>query len=122
VPREEAPRRDQPDGTGAGERRRQSRRDVDRILLGVQRQLEAARRISEVLFESPHPGGHRAGPDTAVAVVDADGALSSRPARNGELVFGLHGLEAAALGTAIPWDKGIAGHVYQTGSRSSSTT
>jgi signal transduction histidine kinase len=118
VPREEAPRRDQPDGTGAGERRRQSRRDVDRILLGVQRQLEAARRISEVLFESPHSEeAIERALDTAVAVVDADGGsiLLARPETR-ELVFRHSmGSKPPPSGTAIPWDKGIAGHVYQTG-------
>jgi signal transduction histidine kinase len=91
---------------------------VDRLLLGAQRELEAARRISEVLFESPHSDeAIERALDTAVAVVDADGgSILIARAETRELVFRHStGSKPVPSGTAIPWDKGIAGHVFQTG-------
>lgn len=100
------------------ERRRESRRESDRLLARAQRELEAARRISEVLFESPHSDEVVVRAlDTAVAVVDAEGGsiLIARPDTQ-ELVFRHSiGVKPVPVGTTVPWDKGIAGLVYQSG-------
>jgi signal transduction histidine kinase len=100
------------------ERRRKSRRETDRLLGGAQRELAAARRISEVLFESPHSDEVIVRAlDAAVEVVDAEGGsiLIASP-DTGELVFQHSiGIRPVPVGTAIPWDKGIAGLVFKSG-------
>lgn len=102
----------------AAEKRREPRRAEDRRLLNVSLELDAARRASEVLFQSRNPDEviQRA-LEIAVAVVDAEGGsiLIADPATQ-ELVFRHSiGIKPVAVGTVIPWDKGIAGVVYGSG-------
>ncbi len=98
--------------------RRNRRRNEDRSFRGVQRELEAARHISEVLFESSNSDEViKRALDAAVEVVDAEGGsiLIANP-QAGELVFRHSiGTKPVPVGTAIPWEKGIAGHVFRSG-------
>lgn len=100
------------------ERRRQKRREEDGSLLAVQRELEAARRVSEAFFESQNSDEVIAKAlDTAVEVVDAEGGsiLIADPGAQ-QLVFRHSiGTRPVPVGTAIPWEAGIAGMVFTTG-------
>src|SRR5512133_3001494 len=95
--------------------RRTRRRAEDRRLAVVTRELDAARRVSEILFQvrSPEAVIERA-LEIAVEVMDAEGGsiLLARPATR-ELVFRHSiGVRPAAAGLAIPWERGIAGAVF----------
>ncbi len=100
------------------DRRRSLRRAEDRRLVAVTRELDAARRVSEILFQVRPPEAviERA-LEIAIEVMDAEGGsiLIARPATQ-ELVFRHSiGIRPAAVGSAIPWDKGIAGAVFAGG-------
>jgi signal transduction histidine kinase len=100
------------------ERRAAPRREDDRRRIRKDRELEAARRISEALFEHLTPDElvvkalH-----TALDVVQAEsGSILLADPVSQQLVF-RHSIGESPVkaGTAIPWDKGIAGSVFQTG-------
>lgn len=110
--------RSKPIAPGGVERRRQGRREEDARSLAAQRELEAARRVSEVLFESQDSDEViRRVLDTAVAVVDAEGgSILIADTESGQLVFRHSiGTSPVPAGTAIPWEKGIAGMVFTSG-------
>ena len=84
----------------------------------LERELHAARRISQALFqhldlEELVQQAHQ----IALEVVDAQaGCILLAKPETKELVF-YHaiGEKAPSMGTAFPWDQGIAGSVFQTG-------
>jgi signal transduction histidine kinase len=88
-------------------------------LLQRERQLDAARRISEALFEAADMDDLiRKALATALTVVGADaGSLLLADPDTRELVFHYVIGEKADLlhGVRMPWDKGIAGAVYTSG-------
>ena len=100
------------------DRRAARRRQEDLRLVKVERELEAARRITAVLFQ-------QLGPDevarktlmTALEVVDAEsGSILTAAPESRELVFRSSiGETQIETGTAIPWDVGIAGAVFSSG-------
>ena len=99
-------------------RRRQWRRHEDIRLLQRERELDAARRICQALFENISVDEMVEGAlSTALQVIGADAGsvlLADREAK--QLVFRyVMGPEAAKLiGSAFPWDKGIAGAVFHS--------
>lgn len=99
-------------------KRRALRRASDVRLLGVQRELEAARRISEALFDSEHPDEVvERSLEIATEVVDAaGGSILIADQESRQLVFRHSvGVRPVEVGTSIPWDKGIAGAVFNSG-------
>jgi signal transduction histidine kinase len=102
----------------AEDRRRAVRRDEDRRLQRRAREIEAARRVSEALFEHLTPD-ELVGKAlrTALEVVNAESGsilLADRESR--QLVFRHSlGVSRVKVGTAIPWDQGIAGDVFHSG-------
>lgn len=100
------------------DRRRDTRRQGDRRLLRRDRELEAARRMSEVLFQ------HLATCEvmvtalqTTLDVIGAEsGSILLAEPESRQLVF-RHSIGANPVpsGTAIPWDQGIAGEVFHSG-------
>jgi signal transduction histidine kinase len=100
-------------------RRRQWRRHEDLKLLQRERELEAARRICQALFQHINVDElvERA-LRTALDVVDAEaGSVLLADPESRHLVFRyVVGYGADLLpGTRMPWDKGIAGAVYHSG-------
>ena len=100
------------------ERRAAPRRKDDRRWIRKSRELEAARRISEALFEHLTPDEMVAKAlYTVLDVVDVESAsiLLADPVSQ-QLIF-RHSIGASPVkaGTAIPWDTGIAGSVFQSG-------
>ncbi len=100
------------------EKRRALRRAEDHRRTVVTRELDAARRVSEILFQVRHPDDviNRA-LEIAVEVLDAEGGsiLIADP-QTRQLVFRHSiGVKPATVGMGIPWDKGIAGAVYAGG-------
>jgi len=103
---------DQPD------RRKGVRRHDDRKLLQRERELEAARRMTQALFQ-------RVGTDelveqalrTALEVVGAQsGSVLLAVPDKKQLVFRYSiGDKPVEVGTAVPWDQGIAGAVFHSG-------
>ena len=102
----------------SGDRRQAWRRHEDRQLLQRERELEAAQRISEALFQ-------RTDVDevvemalrTTVEVLEAEGGsvLLADPEKK-QLVFKYSmGPKSVPRGTGMPWDQGFAGAVYQSG-------
>lgn len=100
------------------DRRRVLRRSEDRRLQQRDGELEAARRISEAL--SQHLGTEELvvkALETALQVVNAEsGSILLADPETQQLVF-RHSVGASPVqpGTGIPWDKGIAGAVFQSG-------
>jgi len=95
-----------------------TRRAEGRRLLNVSLELDAARRASEVLFQSGSPDEViKRALEIAVAVVNAEGGsilIADQATR--ELVFRHSiGIKPVAVGTVLPWDEGIAGVVYGSG-------
>ena len=100
------------------DRRASRRREEDLRLLKAERELEAARLITAVLFQ-------QLGPDevasktltTALEVVGAEsGSILIAAPESRELVFRSSiGETQIETGTAIPWDVGIAGAVFSSG-------
>lgn len=100
-------------------RRLQWRRHEDLKLLQRERELEAARRICQALFQHINVDElvERA-LRTALEVVGAEaGAVLLADAESKQLVFRyvIGGKADLLHGTAIPWDKGIAGAVFHSG-------
>jgi signal transduction histidine kinase len=100
------------------ERRKDPRRLEDRRLLRHNRELEAARRLTEVLFESLDPDELiKKTLTTALEVVEAEsGSILIASQDSPELIFRHSiGVSPVVSGTTIPWDKGIAGAVFHAG-------
>jgi signal transduction histidine kinase len=100
------------------ERRSARRRHEDLRLIKVERELEAARRITAVLFEQLEPDEvARRTLRTALEVVNAEsGSILTAAPEARELVFRSSiGETQIETGTAIPWDVGIAGSVFSSG-------
>src|SRR4051812_31049132 len=100
------------------ERRAAPRREDDRRRLRKDRELEAARRISEALFEHLMPDELvEKALLTALDVVQAEsGSILLADPVSQQLIFRHSiGESPVEVGTAIPWDKGIAGSVFQSG-------
>ncbi len=101
------------------ERRQALRRRDDRFLSRPERQLAAARRISEALFQ--HTAIDKLIRNTLHTALDVIGASSGSVLladfETKQLVFSyLIGEKADLLqGIAFPWDKGIAGAVFTSG-------
>jgi signal transduction histidine kinase len=99
-------------------RRDRVRRETDRRLLKRDRQLGAARHITEALFlHLDTETLITKALETAVTLVDAEsGSILLADPDTQHLVF-RHSLGncPAPQGAAIPWDQGIAGEVYQSG-------
>lgn len=94
------------------------RREADLRLLHRDRELDAARRVSEALFQHLTPD------DVAIHAVEI--ALEAVDAESGSILLADHGTaqlvfrhsigdSRVKVGTSIPWDKGIAGEVFRTG-------
>lgn len=100
------------------DRRKSPRRLADRRLMQKERELEAARCMTQALFEHLHLDELVNNTlTTALEVVGAEsGALLLANPDSRELVF-KHALgpNPVQIGTTIPWDKGIAGAVFQSG-------
>ena len=103
----------------SGDRRRAPRRQQDRRLLQRERELEAARLICQAL--SQHVNVDELVENAlriALEVVNAEaGSVLLSDDKTEKLVFRyVIGEKAEQLrGTAIPWDKGVAGAVFQSG-------
>ena len=103
----------------ASDRRRAPRRQQDRRLLQRERELEAARLICQAL--SQHVNVDELVENAlriALEVVNAEaGSVLLADDKTKQLVFRyVIGEKAEQLrGTAIPWDKGVAGAVFQSG-------
>jgi signal transduction histidine kinase len=92
--------------------------DVKRLLARRERELEAARRISNALSRRLRLDELiEQALKTALDVVDAEnGSLLLANAETQQLVFHYScGTKPVAPGTAIPWSQGIAGAVFQSG-------
>ena len=100
------------------ERRKAPRRQEDRRLQQRDRELEAARQITEGLFQHLEPDGViEKALRAALEVVGAEsGSILLAVPESQELVF-RHSIGASPVqaGTAVPWDKGIAGDVFHSG-------
>ena len=100
------------------ERRRGARREEDRHLLRRNRELQAACRISHALSEHLYLDELIERTLTiALEVVEAEsGSILLAAPDSKELVFRHSiGTSRVQVGTAIPWDKGIAGAVFHRG-------
>lgn len=103
----------------SADRRRAPRRQQDRRLLQRERELEAARLICQAL--SQHVNVDELVENAlriALEVVNAEaGSVLLSDDKTKQLVFRyVIGEKAEQLrGTAIPWDKGVAGAVFQSG-------
>jgi signal transduction histidine kinase len=87
-------------------------------LFQKERELEAARRISEALFQHTHIDKLiQEALHTALDVVKAEaGSLLLAHPDSQQLIFQHSvGVKPVAAGTAIPWDQGIVGAVFQSG-------
>jgi signal transduction histidine kinase len=95
-----------------------SGQDQDERLVRKIRELEAVRRISAALFEHLTPDELVAKAlHTALDVVQAEsGSILLADPVSEQLIF-RHSIGDSPVkaGTAIPWDQGIAGQVYQSG-------
>ncbi len=100
------------------DRRAAPRREDDCRRARKDRELEAARLISEALFEHLTPDELVAKAlRTALDVVGAEsGSILLSDSVSQQLIF-RHSIGESPVraGTAIPWDKGIAGSVFQSG-------
>ncbi|TLY29231.1 MAG: response regulator [Nitrospirae bacterium] len=101
------------------DRRRKLRPRGDQLLVLRERQLDAARRVSEALFQYSNTDElirHTLHVALDVIGADAGSVLLADPTTR-QLVFRYVIGEKAALlhGTGIPWDKGIAGAVFTSG-------
>jgi len=100
------------------ERRKAGRRESDRLLLRQAGELEAARRISDTLFQHADldqlvEAALRAALDEVGA--EAGSILLAEPESKTLIFHYSLGDRPVARGTAIPWDQGIAGRVFQSG-------
>lgn len=100
------------------EHRNAARRQEDRRLLRRDRELEAARRISEALFEHLHTDELvKRALHTALEEVNAESGsiLLADPDSKQQIFRHSIGSNPVRAGTAIPWEKGIAGAVFHSG-------
>lgn len=100
------------------DRRSSSRREEDRRLQRRDRELEAARRISEALFQHLHTDDLVAQAlHTTLDVINAEsGSILLADAETKRLVFRHSiGPNPPQVGTEIPWSEGIAGAAFQSG-------
>src|SRR3989442_8594116 len=100
------------------DRRRGGRRGEDRILRRRDRELEAARRISQTLFQYTEvdelvEAALRAALEEAGT--EAGSVLLADPEAKQLVFYHSVGEKPVARGTAIPWDQGIGGAVFQSG-------
>src|SRR5256712_12388785 len=100
------------------DRPRGGRRESDRILLRRDRELEAARRISQTLFQYTEvdelvEAALRAALEEAGA--EAGSVLLADPEAKQLVFYYSIGEKPVPRGTAIPWNQGIAGAVFQSG-------
>lgn len=109
-----------PSGTPVSleERRRGARRQEDLRLRRREHEVEAVRRISSALFQ--HLSAEELVKEalrTALREVDAEAGcvLLANPDRRTLVFFHVIGTKAPQLGAEFPWDRGIAGAVFQTG-------
>src|SRR3989454_9302325 len=102
----------------SSERRRGGRRGEDSVLRRRDRELEAARRISQNLFQYTEVDELvEAALRVALEEVGTEvGSVLLADPEAKQLVF-YHSIGAKPVprGTAIPWDQGIAGTVFQSG-------
>lgn len=108
----------QQDSESALERRQQPRRHDDRRLLRRERELHAARRITEALFQRLTTEELvQMALLTALEIVEAEcGSILLVDTMAKQLVFRHSiGSNPVPKGTTMPWDQGIAGRVFQTG-------
>ena len=94
------------------------RKQEARRLFQKERELEAARRISEALFQHTHIDKLiEKALHTALDVVKAEaGSLLLAHSESHQLIFQHSvGVKPVSPGTAIPWDHGIVGAVFQSG-------
>lgn len=100
-------------------RRRQWRRNEDKKLLQRERELEAARRICQALFENISVDKLVEGViHTALQVIGADAGsvlLADREAKQLVFRYVIGPGSDTLIGSALPWDKGIAGAVFHSG-------
>ncbi len=100
------------------DRREHPRRRDDRRLEQRERQLLAARQISEALFQRITTDELvRKALETAVDVVGAEcGSILLADPETKQLIFKQSiGSCPVPVGTGMPWNEGIAGHVFQSG-------
>src|SRR5437867_147083 len=100
------------------DRRRGGRRGEDQILLRRDRVLEAARRISQNIFQYTEVDELvEAALRVALEEVgtDAGSVLLADPEAKRLVFYYSIGEKPVPRGTAIPWDQGIAGTVFQSG-------
>src|SRR6058998_1523722 len=100
------------------ERRRGGRRGEDSVLRRRDRELEAARRISQTLFQYTEvdelvEAALRASLEEVGA--EAGSVLLADPEAKQLVFYCSIGERPVPRGTAIPWDQGIAGTVFQSG-------
>jgi signal transduction histidine kinase len=116
--RESNPTPPQSAASSVPERRQKPRRQQDHRLLRRQEELEAALRISQSLFQHISLDKLiRQALLTALEVVDAEGGsvLLAKPETK-ELIFQESvGKTPVPRGTAVPWEKGIVGAVFTSG-------
>ena len=104
-------------GAPSPDQRKQWRRKADRLALQRDRELEAARRISETLFQHTEVDELvEITLQTALEEVAAEaGSILLADPETRQLVFHHSiGVSPVPRGTAIPWDQGVAGRVFQT--------
>jgi signal transduction histidine kinase len=100
------------------DRPRGGRRESDRILLRRDRELEAARRISQNIFRYTEVDELvEAALRVALEEVgtEAGSVLLADPEAKQLVFYFSIGEKPVPRGTAIPWDQGIAGAVFQSG-------
>ena len=100
------------------ERRLGGRRGADSVLRRRDREIEAARRISQTLFQYTEvdelvEAALRAALEEAGT--EAGSVLLADPEAKQLVFYHSIGEKPVARGTAIPWDQGIAGAVFQSG-------
>ncbi len=118
----------QPNGTPAGpssgaeesssDRRQAWRRHEDQQLLQRERELEAAQRISEALFQLTDVDEMvEMALCTTVEVLEAEGGsvLLADPEKKQLIFKHSMGPKPVPCGTTMPWDQGFAGAVFQSG-------
>lgn len=96
-------------------RRKEPRRIEDRRLIQRNRELEAARRMTEVLFQNLHTDELvEKTLTTALEVVGAESGSVLLASQDSDELWFRHSIGASPVeaGTAIPWDKGIADAVF----------
>jgi len=100
------------------DRRQGGRRQSDLLLLRRDRELDAARRISDTLFQHTEVEQLvEAALRTALEEVGAEAGSVLLADPDKKMLIFQHsiGEKPVSRGTAIPWDKGVSGAVFQSG-------